>query len=151
MSELELRRQLNDELRPVGLIENALVDQILFALLALRQSDTLRERTQAQGLMLRATAELRRLRADRAKNPAPTAIVTENPTVKPETTEIPRSAPCPCGSGLKYKRCHGWNAPAATSSRPPTRAPQNPPADPGTQPPRAATANAGPPRARPVA
>ena len=26
--------------------------------------------------------------------------------------EIPRGAPCPCGSGLKYKRCCGRNAPA---------------------------------------
>jgi uncharacterized protein YchJ len=25
--------------------------------------------------------------------------------------EIPRSAPCPCGSGRKYKRCCGHNAP----------------------------------------
>ncbi len=119
MSDLELRRQLTDELRPVGLIENALVDQILFALLALRQSEELRERAQAQGLMLRATAELRRLRADRAKHPQPVPVV-ETPVAAPETetTEIPRSAPCPCGSGLKYKRCHGWNAPGATSIRP---------------------------------
>jgi len=25
--------------------------------------------------------------------------------------QIPRGAPCPCGSGLKYKRCCGQNAP----------------------------------------
>ncbi len=113
MPDLELRRQLNDELRPVGLIENALVDQILFALLALRQAEALRERMQAQGLMLRATAELRRLRADRAKQPQPAEPqpVIETPAPKPETKEVPRSASCPCGSGLKYKRCHGWNAP----------------------------------------
>ena len=24
--------------------------------------------------------------------------------------KIPRNAPCPCGSGKKYKKCHGLNA-----------------------------------------
>ncbi len=132
MSDIELRRQLNDELRPVGLIEDALVDQILFALVALRQCDTLRERSQAQGLMLRATAELRRLRADRAKEPQPaeprpTAATTETPSAPVETTVVPRSAPCPCGSGLKYKRCHGWNAPASPQTvKRPAKAPSDP-------------------------
>ena len=27
---------------------------------------------------------------------------------RPETWgKVPRNAPCPCGSGMKYKRCHG--------------------------------------------
>ena len=30
----------------------------------------------------------------------------------PEPVIIPRSAPCPCGSGAKYKRCCGVTAPA---------------------------------------
>jgi uncharacterized protein len=25
------------------------------------------------------------------------------------TEKIGRNAPCPCGSGLKYKKCHGRN------------------------------------------
>lgn len=29
---------------------------------------------------------------------------------------IPRGAPCPCGSGLKYKRCCGHNAPPVLSN-----------------------------------
>ncbi len=29
----------------------------------------------------------------------------------PPATPIPRGAPCPCGSGAKYKRCCGTNAP----------------------------------------
>lgn len=36
-------------------------------------------------------------------------------TVKPG-----RNQPCPCGSGRKYKRCHGSVAPAAPSREPPT-------------------------------
>ncbi|MBS2029026.1 MAG: SEC-C domain-containing protein [Deltaproteobacteria bacterium] len=31
---------------------------------------------------------------------------------------VPRGAPCPCGSGEKYKRCHGANAPASGSGLP---------------------------------
>ncbi|CAN5761935.1 preprotein translocase subunit SecA [soil metagenome] len=26
------------------------------------------------------------------------------------TQKVPRNAPCPCGSGKKYKLCHGWEA-----------------------------------------
>jgi uncharacterized protein YecA (UPF0149 family) len=32
--------------------------------------------------------------------------------VRAESAPIPRGAPCPCGSGAKYKRCCGTNAPA---------------------------------------
>jgi len=32
-----------------------------------------------------------------------------------QTPQIPRGAPCPCGSGLKYKRCCGHNAPPVLS------------------------------------
>jgi uncharacterized protein YecA (UPF0149 family) len=37
---------------------------------------------------------------------------------QPETTaSIPRSAPCPCKSGEKYKRCCGKNAPPVLTTR----------------------------------
>jgi preprotein translocase subunit SecA len=29
------------------------------------------------------------------------------PVVKTEWEKTARNAPCPCGSGRKYKRCHG--------------------------------------------
>ena len=29
------------------------------------------------------------------------------PVVKDEMSKTPRNAPCPCGSGKKYKMCHG--------------------------------------------
>jgi uncharacterized protein YecA (UPF0149 family) len=32
---------------------------------------------------------------------------------EPEARQIPRSAPCPCKSGEKFKRCCGKNAPPA--------------------------------------
>lgn len=40
---------------------------------------------------------------------APPPIRTQPPTLSPTPmyTDTPRNAPCPCGSGRKYKRCHG--------------------------------------------
>jgi preprotein translocase subunit SecA len=32
---------------------------------------------------------------------------TNTPVVKPDWDKTPRNAPCPCGSGKKYKQCHG--------------------------------------------
>jgi SEC-C motif-containing protein len=55
------------------------------------------------------------------KKPPVAAAVTpeppETPAAKrtqsgpPDPTQIARSQPCPCGSGVKYKRCCGRNAP----------------------------------------
>jgi preprotein translocase subunit SecA len=36
-----------------------------------------------------------------------TATRTNTPVVKSEWDKTPRNAPCPCGSGKKYKLCHG--------------------------------------------
>jgi hypothetical protein len=77
-----------------------------------------RARIQVHGLLLRATAELRRLRKDNAETPstkqtqspaAPALSKVEQLCVAP--AEIPRGAPCPCGSSQKYKRCCGRDAP----------------------------------------
>jgi preprotein translocase subunit SecA len=32
---------------------------------------------------------------------------TQQPVVKSEWDKTPRNAPCPCGSGKKFKLCHG--------------------------------------------
>lgn len=37
--------------------------------------------------------------------------VRREPTASRASAEIARNAPCPCGSGVKYKRCCGTNAP----------------------------------------
>ncbi len=103
-----------------------------------------RARTQALRHFQRATAELRRLQTERqARNgkdhkkdqkrdlePSviadtgpqllPNNLLPNNPTKQtqseaPQTAAIPRGAPCPCGSGAKYKRCCGTNAPAVLS------------------------------------
>jgi preprotein translocase subunit SecA len=38
---------------------------------------------------------------------APSEPETNAPVVKSEWEKTPRNAPCPCGSGKKYKQCHG--------------------------------------------
>ncbi len=53
--------------------------------------------------------------------PANSAKQTQSEPAK--TKQIPRSAPCPCKSGQKYKRCCGKNAPPVlTSAQAATRA-----------------------------
>ena len=50
-----------------------------------------------------------------APTPAPAPELGSNckpaPQAPPRPAQIPRSAPCPCRSGEKYKRCCGKNAP----------------------------------------
>jgi preprotein translocase subunit SecA len=38
---------------------------------------------------------------------APTAPAKQQTVVKDEWSKTPRNAPCPCGSGKKFKQCHG--------------------------------------------
>jgi preprotein translocase subunit SecA len=38
---------------------------------------------------------------------APIRAVSNTPVVKSEFDKTPRNAPCPCGSGKKFKVCHG--------------------------------------------
>jgi preprotein translocase subunit SecA len=38
---------------------------------------------------------------------APQAQETNTPVVRSDWEKTPRNAPCPCGSGKKYKQCHG--------------------------------------------
>jgi hypothetical protein len=73
----------------------------------------------------RACAELRKLRAQPLRKPPvqsarPKPIRTDEPNSESST---PRNAPCPCGSGEKYKRCCGRNAPAILSLSPEPDAP----------------------------
>jgi preprotein translocase subunit SecA len=42
-----------------------------------------------------------------APSPADGASTTMTPVVKSEWDKTPRNAPCPCGSGKKFKLCHG--------------------------------------------
>ena len=100
-----------------------------------------RARTQALRHFQRASTELRRLQTERqARNDharkdkdlkpslipdvrpqllsnelLPNSLTKQTQFEAPRTASIPRGAPCPCGSGAKYKRCCGTNAPAVLS------------------------------------
>jgi preprotein translocase subunit SecA len=45
--------------------------------------------------------------ADAPEVVQPDAPVSQTPVVKSDWEKTPRNAPCPCGSGKKYKQCHG--------------------------------------------
>jgi preprotein translocase subunit SecA len=49
----------------------------------------------------------RDLAAEENFAPAPGAPVQIDPKDPKTWGRIPRNAPCPCGSGKKYKHCHG--------------------------------------------
>ncbi len=96
-----------------------------------------RARAAAQRTFHRSLKELRRLQSERvyatfvAKPPVETAPensakqtqsqrASSQPkpaSSQPKPSLIPRSAPCPCKSGQKYKRCCGRNAPPVLSNR----------------------------------
>jgi len=88
-----------------------------------------RARSTASSLLHRGINQLRRLQTDRLKPKSEAAAMAEieafcaPPKLTPElasncsaTKQTPRSAPCPCKSGEKYKRCCGKNAPPVLST-----------------------------------
>jgi SEC-C motif-containing protein len=56
--------------------------------------------------------------------PSPQSLNSDpqSPAPKPQPLAIPRNAPCPCHSGLKYKRCCGTDAPPVLTNSLGTRA-----------------------------
>ena len=46
-------------------------------------------------------------RADAPEVAEPEVPASQTPVVKTEWEKTPRNAPCPCGSGKKFKQCHG--------------------------------------------
>ena len=85
-----------------------------------------REEQAAQQAAARAAAELERKIADQRKSQrmieshadaAPAANADTAATRQPVTRQTPkvgRNDPCPCGSGKKYKKCHGMDVAAGT-------------------------------------
>jgi preprotein translocase subunit SecA len=55
----------------------------------------------------RAQAAAEAAEAGGVPGPAPAAEETRQPVVRSEWEKTPRNAPCPCGSGRKFKLCHG--------------------------------------------
>ena len=53
------------------------------------------------------TAAARRPAAGAAPQPAPSKPLTYEKDKDDPFANVGRNDPCPCGSGLKYKKCHG--------------------------------------------
>ncbi len=152
-----LTAELYEELQPGTTLENILFRQIARAAWRLEQCeqreqpDTGRIVSTALNVMLKATAELRRLQTNRSigheirpeapaqglathkevatavagherrlalapkRKPADSSFCKTAQT--PEKPHIPRGAPCPCNSGIRYKRCCGKDAPPVLHHR----------------------------------
>jgi len=109
-----LRRCANLEITPPQDLDDESLDRL--------QISIDRARAAAQRTFHRSLKELRRLQAERVNAtfvaetaPEISANQTQSEPAKP--VAIPRSAPCPCKSGQKYKRCCGKNAPPVLSTR----------------------------------
>ena len=122
-----LRRCANLEIAPPEDLTEEEVDRL--------QISIDRARAAAQRTFHRSLKELRRLQAERVyatfaagagytKQAAETALENSAKQTQPQpaqppqaTASIPRSAPCPCKSGQKYKRCCGKNAPPMLTAK----------------------------------
>jgi hypothetical protein len=108
-----LRRCANLEVTPPEDRDDEALDRL--------QASIDRARAAAQRTFHRSLKELRRLQAERAYATFAAEVVPDNSAKQTQseparTVLIPRSAPCPCKSGQKYKRCCGKNAPPVLST-----------------------------------
>ena len=72
------------------------------------------EGTDTLGAIMRLTNPPFAPAANHERPETPSAKRTQSEPTEP--TPIARSQPCPCGSGAKYKRCCGRNAPGLLQS-----------------------------------
>jgi uncharacterized protein YchJ len=119
------------DLCPSGAIEQTLAAEILHAAWRLRRCSTLeagmklrdgdhrneqtqlsidRARAAAHRIFTRSLNELRKVQTERRIRVSTKQTQSDAPAVI-AVVAVPRSAPCTCGSGLKYKRCCGKDAP----------------------------------------
>jgi preprotein translocase subunit SecA len=63
--------------------------------------------SESQGGMAAAARAQAALDTDGEAPPEAVEEVTQKPVVKTDWEKTPRNAPCPCGSGKKFKLCHG--------------------------------------------
>ena len=113
-----LRRCANLEVAPPENLTDEELDRL--------QTSIDRARSAAQRTFHRSLKELRRLQAERlyaafaskqAENSLLHDSAKQTQSAPAKTGAIPRSAPCPCKSGQKYKRCCGKNAPPVLTAQ----------------------------------
>ena len=67
-----------------------------------REQERVRERVSYQHQAVSALS-----RAESAESPPAAEAAQRQQPLRREAPKIGRNAPCPCGSGKKYKTCHG--------------------------------------------
>ena len=80
----------------------------------LRDLQTLRAQSNPNAVAPLRHPDRKRRAADAPSAAAPDPQPEQNQNFakrNPHPAEVGRNSPCPCGSGLKYKRCCGVNAP----------------------------------------
>jgi len=89
-----------------GRIRARAVEQLFRVMIELPSPERLAEMNAAQEA--RRQAQQRRLQEQHASSPSEAPVVQQ--TVTREGPKVGRNDPCPCGSGKKYKKCHGTGA-----------------------------------------
>jgi hypothetical protein len=130
----EFRASYEADLAPIGAIEQTFAAEIIHAAWRLRRCSTLesalrlkdgpcrieetqksveRARAAAFRIFTRSLTELRKLQTERKRTtPVITKQTQSDPAPAPTPIALtPRGAPCTCGSGIKFKRCCGKDAP----------------------------------------
>ncbi|HTM49973.1 MAG TPA: SEC-C metal-binding domain-containing protein [Bryobacteraceae bacterium] len=98
-------------------VNDDLLELTARALLTLRR--LLDDPTTAPALQLKAALEiLKRSSGWSRPEPADPTVEPEIAAAEPLPASVPRNAPCPCGSGIKYKRCCSAPRPSLVPSRP---------------------------------
>jgi preprotein translocase subunit SecA len=89
-----------------GRIRSRAVEQVFRVMIELPSAERLAELRSAEEA--RRTAQQKRLHEQHGGSPAEAPVAPQ--TVVREGPKVGRNDPCPCGSGKKFKKCHGAGA-----------------------------------------
>jgi preprotein translocase subunit SecA len=87
-------------------IRSRAVEQLFRVVIELPSAERVAELRAAEEA--RRAAQQRRLQEVHGNSPAEAPVAAG--TVTRESPKVGRNDPCPCGSGKKYKKCHGQAA-----------------------------------------
>jgi preprotein translocase subunit SecA len=88
-----------------GRIRARAVEQLYRVVLELPSAERIAELRAAEEA--RRVAQERKLREVHAGSPSDPPVAATAQTVTREGPKVGRNDPCPCGSGKKFKKCHG--------------------------------------------
>jgi hypothetical protein len=107
MRRLQTERQIRVECLPATFNTN-----VIGGLTSIRALKLFRQRIETQNALTAADIERATAPPTESAPTKRTQSLHAAPAAFPSQPQIPRNAPCPCGSGDKYKRCCGRYAPS---------------------------------------